>query len=188
MTGISGPIPEKCPNSEICGKIPNLAPGKTIELYQVENRNGESIRKKLQLTKQDAANLLLMMRGCPQTVSSLGIPKSLTTITSQLEKLDKSLADYENRYIPPQGSEVHTYNVKRPSGVYSYNKLSAEQAVFESSEHIGKVKAIHLSHDRDPRNLEARAAIARRNRLQKLANRLEQISASLVAVLADYEL
>lgn len=188
MLASPGLLAEDCPNNQVCGLIADLSSEEQVALYQLRHGESDIIREELKLTKQNAARLLLMMRGYPQSPSSFGIPETLKTIMSQLENLNNHLAAFEDQYIPPQGSEVHTYKVKRPWGVYQYNKLSADQAVFKSSEREGKVKAIHLSHDNDPRNLEAREGIARRNRLQKLATRLEQISASLVVVLAEYDI
>ncbi|MBD2241866.1 hypothetical protein H6G35_35670, partial [Aulosira sp. FACHB-113] len=50
-------------------------------------------------------------------------------------------------------------------GVYGYNKLTADEPIFEPSEKQEKVRVIHLSHDDDPRNTEARLGIERRNQL-----------------------
>ena len=182
-----GLLAENCPNNQVCGLIADMTVEVQIELYRVRREGSELIRETLPLTRQSAASLLLKTRGYPQNLSSFGILESLNTIASQLENLHNHLADFDGLYIPPQGSEVNTYNVKRPWGTYTYNKLSADQALFESSEREGKVKTIHLSHDDDPRNQEAREGIARRNRLQKLASLLEQISTSLAVVLAENE-
>ena len=49
-----------------------------------------------------------------------------------------------------------------------YNKLTAPEPIFEPSEKQQKVKVVHLSHDDDPRNTEARLGIERRNQLTRV--------------------
>lgn len=187
-----GLLAEMCPNNLVCGTITELSPEEEIELYRIretelqENQlEREQIRERIWVNQREAASLMLMSRGCPQNLSSMGILESLSLIEVQFQNLRGQLEQYENKYIAPQGCEAHTYNVKRPWGTYPYNKLSAEQAIFEPSERETKVKVIHLSHDDDPRNQEARAGIDRRNKLQKLANRLAEISEKLESVLAE---
>lgn len=60
---------------------------------------------------------------------------------------------------------MHPYSVKRGKNSYSYNKLSAQQNIFNSAEGHTNVRVIHLSRSDDPRNLEARKGIERRNYL-----------------------
>jgi len=110
--------------------------------------------------------MVLMSRGCPQALDNFGLPDLLTSIESQIAELQSQLGTFiDDRYIAPEGCEAHRYNVKRPSGVYWYNKLTSQRAIFEPEEQAAKVKVIHLSHDDDPRNLEGRRGIERRNRL-----------------------
>lgn len=85
-----------------------------------------------------------------------------------VEQLHEQLNNKEGQYIAPPGCEVHHYSVKRPSGVYGYNKLTAREPIFEPSIEEQKVKVIHLSHDNDPRFLEAQLGIERRNRLMRV--------------------
>jgi hypothetical protein len=112
--------------------------------------------------------MMLMSRGCPQTLDSLGLSSLLTSIESQIAEMRLQLESFANdRYIAPDGCEAHRYNVKRPSGVYWYNKLMSRRAIFEPEEHSTNVKVIHLSYDDDPRNSEGRMGIERRNRLSQ---------------------
>ena len=67
-----------------------------------------------------------------------------------------------------RGSE-ETY---RPR-VYTYNKLLATSTIFDPAEEERPVRALHLSHDHDPRNLEGRLGIERRNRLMQIRTRLQ---------------
>lgn len=64
--------------------------------------------------------------------------------------------------------------------VYTYNKLLAETAIFEPVDEEHPVRAIHLSRNSDPRNLEGRLGIERRNRLMRIRTRL-QIAATALA-------
>ncbi|MGC1308976.1 MAG: hypothetical protein WA885_17250 [Phormidesmis sp.] len=52
--------------------------------------------------------------------------------------------------------------------VYIYNKLLTNSAMFEPAEEDRPVRAIHLGRDSDPRNLEGRLEIERRNRLMQV--------------------
>jgi hypothetical protein len=111
---------------------------------------------------------MLMSRGCPQSQQSLGITEQMEAIAAIVEQLHQNLNNLEGHYIAPVGCEVHHYNVKRPSGIYGYNKLTALEPIFEPSEKQQKVRVVHLSHDDDPRNLEARLGIERRNQLTRV--------------------
>ncbi len=98
---------------------------------------------------------------------------------------------------------AHRYNVKRPGRIYRneegqlcqerriywYNKLTASRAIFkpsedalpeEGAEEKRSVKAIHLSHDNDPRNVEGRLGLERRNRLMAIHTQL-QVAANALA-------
>lgn len=184
-----GLLAEQCPNKSVCGTISDLLPNTEVELYRIrqpiDREQSELVREIFRVNQQQAASYMLRMRGCPQNLESLGILESLVAVENQLRELRTQLAQFEDVYIPPQGCEAHTYNVKRPWGIYPYNKLTSEQAIFEPSEKVRRVKVIHLSKNDDPRNQEARAGIERRNKLMKLSTRLEQISTSLQTVLVD---
>ena len=131
--------------------------------------------------------MMLMSRGCPQSIDSLGVSEAIASVESRLSQLWLQLGEYEGEgvYIAPPGCEVHGYNVKRPSGTYFYNKLTAETAIFEPSKKRQKVRVIHLSHDDDARNLEAREGIERRNKLLRLVSKLTQAEQLLSTVLAE---
>ncbi|MEH2289363.1 hypothetical protein [Nostoc sp.] len=135
-----------------------------------------------------AAIMMLMARGCPQTALSLGVTERMDAIASLVKQLYKQLKNKEGQYIAPSGCEVHHYSVKRPSGVYGYNKLTAREPIFEPSIEKQLVKVIHLSHDNDPRFLEAQLGIERRNRLMRVRTLLttaESLLRSCVNILRE---
>ncbi|MBD1935576.1 MULTISPECIES: hypothetical protein [Cyanophyceae] len=83
-------------------------------------------------------------------------------------------------YIAPESIEAHQYSVKRPSGAYLYNKFTSKEAIFEPSQRTQKVKVLHLSHDDDPRNIEGRLGIERRNQLTQLRTKLREMKIRLM--------
>lgn len=183
---------EDCPNRETCGILTELTPEEEVELIcirQVEweqrEAEAERIREVIRVNQRQAAAMMLRARGCSQTPESLGVTEALAQVESRLDQLRAQLSQYEEIYIAPTDCELHHYNVKRPRGTYEYNKLTAGTPIFEPSEKETKVRVIHLSHDDDPRNLEGRAGIERRNKLLSLTARLGQIEQLLAGVLAE---
>ncbi|WP_199331262.1 MULTISPECIES: hypothetical protein [unclassified Calothrix] len=167
--------PGECFNYPTCGAAIKLTPDEEIELIRVreiasQQRQQEWERREeiFRTTRREAAVMMLMSRGCPQSVQSLGVAAQMEAIAACVERLHHNLNNLEGCYIAPGGCEVHHYNVKRPSGVYGYNKLTATEPIFEPSEKQQKVKVVHLSHDDDPRNTEARLGIERRNQLTRV--------------------
>lgn len=190
---------EDCPNRETCGILTELTPEEEVELIrfrqaqaqqwqeELEQREAEAerVREVIRVNQRQAAAIMLLARGCTQTPESLGVTEALAQVESRLDQLRSQLSQYEGAYIAPTGCELHHYNVKRPWGTYEYNKLTAATPIFEPSEKETKVRVIHLSHDDDPRTLEGRAGIERRNKLLSLTARLSQIEQLLADVLAD---
>lgn len=172
---------EDCLNRESCGVLTELTPEEEVELVCIRQERTERIR----VRQREAAAMMLLARGCPQTPESLGVTEALATVEARLDQLRSQLSQYEGAYIAPAECELHHYNVKRPRGTYVYNKLTAATPIFEPSEKATLVRVIHLSHDDDPRNLEGRAGIERRNKLQHLVARLGQIEQLLTSVLAE---
>lgn len=169
-----------CPNYETCGSVTELTEEEEVELIRVrviERQEAqvewERYQETIRLNRRQAAMMMLLSRGCSQNLESLGISARITAVEEQLEQLRSFLTQYEGPYIAPEEVEAHRYNVKRPGGIYWYNKLTAKRAIFEPSEQQQKVKVIHLSHDDDPRNLEGRLGIERRNRLLQIKRQLE---------------
>ncbi|WP_375515992.1 hypothetical protein [uncultured Nostoc sp.] len=158
----------ECLNYKTCGSAIKLSPDEEIELIRFRELEQERIQETLRTTRREAAIMMLMARGCPQTAQSLGVTTQMQAIAACVEQLHHNLNNLEGCYIAPGGCEVHHYNVKRPSGVYGYNKLTAPEPIFEPSEKQKKVKVVHLSHDDDPRNTEARLGIERRNQLTRV--------------------
>lgn len=188
-----------CPNYQTCGSATELTPEEEVELilvreeqrrvWEEENRRWheeqERIQERIRVTRHQAAVMMLMARGCPQSLESLDVAELLVRVESRLAELRSRLSEQfgEDVYIAPVECEAHRYNVKRPGGVYWYNKLTAEEPVFEPSERESKVRVIHLSHDDDPRNIQARAGIQRRNQLVQLNTQLRLVERALADAL-----
>jgi hypothetical protein len=129
---------------------------------------------------RDAALYLLSTRACPQSPASLGVTATLDRLRSTLSLLEETIAQLsEDCYVAPIGVEAHRYLVKRPSGVYQYNKLTSREAIFPPQEREESVKVIHLSSDYDSRNFEGRAGIERRNRLLAIRTAIDTAEALL---------
>ena len=154
-----------CPNKKTCGTIIELTEEDRIELYQGRLEHSRRIVTRVQMTGTEAARYLLSTRGCPQTPASLEVPDAIDALRAAILQLEATITALDVGYIAPVGIEAHRYSVKRPYGTYIYNKLTAKQAMFPPQTKEELVKVIHLSSDEDPRNLEGRAGIERRNRL-----------------------
>lgn len=185
--------PKDCPNFHTCGSVSELTPEEEVELTlvrEVENQQRrqewERVYERIRVSRQQAAVMMLRSRGCPQSLESLGITELLAQLEGQLEQVRSQVREIEHGgYVAPEGVEVHAYNVKRPRvvrteagrvrqyAVYWYNKLTSNEAIFAPEERQGGVKVIHLSHDDDPRNLEARDGVERRNQLLKVKTQLQ---------------
>lgn len=163
-----------------------LTPEEEVELIRVREiqwpqaqEEWRRIEERIRVTRHRAAIMMLIARGCPQTPEGLGATEPIDTIATHLETLRSHIQQFEGKYIAPEACEVHEYSVKRPYGKYGYNKLTAETAIFEPAEKETKVKVIHLSHDDDPRNLEGRRGIDRRNHLTQIRTQLKLAEAAL---------
>ena len=190
---------EDCPNRDVCGILHELTPDEQVELQRVreaerqeweagrEERQAEAERylETIRVNQRQAATMMLMSRGCPQSPESLGVTDAISAVASRLEELRSQLAGLEEIYVAPPDCEAHHYNVKRPRGTYEYNKLTAGTPIFEPSERTEKVRVIHLSHDDDGRNLVGREGIDKRNKLLRLAGQLRQMEQVLTSVLAE---
>lgn len=181
MMMMPGLAADDCPNRETCGLLSELTPEEELELIRVRERTQERIR----ITAHQAAIMMLRQRGCPQSPESLGILQAIRQIELKLSELHERLSDFDDTYIAPLGCEAHVYSVKRPLGIYKYNKLTAETPIFEPSERVNKVRVIHLSHTDDPRDVEAREGIKRRNKLLSILNRINHAERLLSEVLAE---
>lgn len=182
-----GLLSSNCPNADTCGLISDLPEDYSITFYRRTIVDGQFERQAITVTGRQAATLMLILRGQPQFLEDFGTLTALDNMTRVIENLRSHLLenyDGHTQYIAPVDTETHTYSVKRPTGTYQYNKLACPRAIFEPSEKTEKVKVIHLSHNDDPRNLEARSGIERRNKLIALTAKLNQIEQSIGEVLA----
>jgi hypothetical protein len=197
--------PVDCPNYQTCGSASELTPDEEVELirvreierqvraaeYQEARQQLERIRESIWMSRRSAAIEMLLSRGCSQTLESFGVNDSLTSIEQRIQTFRTCVEQFTtNRYIAPDNCEAHRYNVKRPYGTYWYNKLTSPEPIFEPAEEECKVKVLHLSHDDDPRNLEGRRGIERRNRLHLAETKLQVAAAALeeaIALLSEQE-
>ncbi|MEO0521127.1 MAG: hypothetical protein AAF171_27990 [Cyanobacteria bacterium P01_A01_bin.116] len=172
---------EDCPNLSVCGMAQRLEPDAEFELV----RGGSSGVVPITVTRRTAAAMMLMRRGCPQSLSSFGLDEQIAALTTQLNQLTEEIAQYEGHYIAPAEVEAVAYSVKRPAGimqtsegpvpqynVYWYNKLMSQRAIFAPAARPRPVKVIHLSKSDDPRNQEGRQGVERRNQLNQIATQL----------------
>lgn len=180
---------EDCPNVNVCGVAHRLESDAEFELV----RGGSSGVESFSVTRQEAAIMMLMRRGCPQSVESFGLDDQIATLAARLSQLTDELTQYDGHYIAPAEVEAVAYSVKRPgrliktpegayreTNVYWYNKLMSQSAIFAPAEKDRLVKVIHLSKVDDPRNLEGRQGIERRNQLTQIATQL-RVAESAIA-------
>ena len=173
---------EDCPNVDVCGMAQRLEPDAEFELVRGSSAGGV---ESFSVTRQEAAIMMLMRRGCPQPASSFGIDEHIATLNEQLSQLTGDIARYEGHYIASIGVEAVSYSVKwergmkeTPEGLvpdireYWYNKLMSQRAIFAPAEQTRSVKVIHLSKNHDPRNIEGRQGVERRNQLNQIATQL----------------
>lgn len=171
---------EDCPNKNVCGTIRQLTEEDRVELHYARMENNVRTIDTMMTNGRDAALYLLSTRACPQTPASLGVTATLDRLRSTLSLLEETIAQLsEDCYVAPIGVEAHRYLVKRPSGIYQYNKLTSREAIFPPQEREDSVKVIHLSSDYDSRNFEGRAGIERRNRLLAIGTAIDTAEALL---------
>lgn len=177
-----------CPNYQVCGSATELAPDEQVQLVRVRQEEQRRWEEQIRVSRREAAIMMLMSRACPQSPDSLGLSQLLVHIQEQLSEARSRLFRLEGKYIAPEQCQVHQYNVKRPTGTYWYNKLTADEPLFEPAERTQKVCVIHLSRDKDPRNEEGRLGLERRNQLIQARTRLRAIESALNDVLELLEI
>ena len=74
---------EDCPNLSVCGMAQRLEPDAEFELV----RGGSSGVVPITVTRRTAAAMMLMRRGCPQSLSSFGLDEQIAALTTQLNQL-----------------------------------------------------------------------------------------------------
>ena len=165
-----------CLNYKTCGSAVQLSPDEELELDRIREEQMRQYQEQIRLTRRSAAIMMLMRRGCPQSPELLGLIPAIEAIATTLDNIRTGLTNFDGQYIAPPGCELHIYNVKRPSGTYSYYKLTAENAMFAPSEKEQEVRVIHLSHQHDARYIEAQLGIERRNKLTQVRTLLHNAS------------
>ncbi|MEH1861767.1 MAG: hypothetical protein V7L21_28085 [Nostoc sp.] len=168
-----------CLNYKTCGSAVQLSPDEELELVRIREEQMRQYQEQIRLTRRSAAIMMLMRRGCPQSPESLSVIPAIEAIATTLDNIRTGLTNFDGQYIAPPGCELHIYNVKRPSGTYSYYKLTAENAIFAPSEKEQEVRVIHLSHQHDARYIEAQLGIERRNKLTQVRTLLHNASTLL---------
>jgi hypothetical protein len=215
-------------NYRSCGAATRLTDDEEFELVRVRAegwqrwlehraRFRENELECIQLTRRQAAVAMLTRRGCSQSPESLGLAALVERLGRRVEQLQETLSQVQQQYIAPEGSEIHSYSVKRPSRaelrcrrvpedqirqhqrVFRYHKLMASREQFapvtgwrfnhqrRQWEECSHVRAIHLGHDDDARRREAMAGLLRRNAMMRLRTVLANAVASLEAALTAYE-
>lgn len=214
---------EDCLNWETCGSRQQQTEEERqeeIELIRIREEarlrwleeNPHFRRQEMDLYRlnwQQAAMLMLMARGNPQTTESLGLTPVIDHLTESLNVVRQQMDTLEGQYIAPEGCEHHTYRVKRPSRpelrergipedeirqrqrVFEYHKLSSPSPMFRPNreEHFNthtrqwerteSVNVLHLGISGNPKNLEAQKGIDRRNTLRRMRTLLENADALL---------
>lgn len=132
------------------------------------------------------------------------IRESKGRLTQQLNNRD-GRSNLNRDYIAPEGVEAHVYSVKRPAAsqfpegtpiqeirkrqkVYRYWKLQSKTPQFKSKGGDDKsCKTIHLGKGDNPKTIQARLGIERRNRLSKIRTKLMEAAAAVeeAALLAE---
>lgn len=185
--------PKDCPNWQTCGRVLEYATDEEIALQRVLEIEGEQVTCEWMITRHRAAIAMLQQRGNHQTAAELGLDEAQSEIAETLTRLQDNLSSFiqQEGYIAPDNIEAHRYNVKRPGRlyigedgkwyeqkrIYWYNKLTAKTQMFspavpDEDVEDDSVRVIHTSHNNDPRNVESRLGIERRNRLNQIRTQL----------------
>lgn len=82
-----------------------------------EKRCGTSGEERFVMTRQSAAAMMLMSRGCLQPVAAFGVSEQIAELREQLSNLEDEVSQYEGTYIAPTELEAVTYSVKRPGRI-----------------------------------------------------------------------
>ncbi|UBF30144.1 hypothetical protein K9N68_39050 (plasmid) [Kovacikia minuta CCNUW1] len=124
--------PGECPNYVTCGRSTRLAPDEEIELIRVHQVQQEETERRSRQARQEQARRqevwrttrrqigleMLMQRGCPQSVEQYISSDTFEQLNGATAQLQAQLAEFEGMYIPPEGTIVHRYWVRRPHGSY----------------------------------------------------------------------
>jgi hypothetical protein len=189
----SGLEPIECPNYSICGRATRLTPDEEVELIRArqEQQDQQAQRCRVQqqyqyqqevwrTTRRQLALEMLLRRGCPQTPQQYIPSETFQQLTQAIAQLQQQLTtQFQDSYIPPEGTIAHRYWVHRGYNNYPYNKLMAPSALFAPAQEEQNVRMIHLSRDDDPRNLEARKGITRMQRITAIRSQLQLAQAAL---------
>ena len=76
--------------------------------------------ERLEVTRRDAAVMMLMRRGNPQQPENFGILQGIAEVEQRINELRERLDNFTDTYIAPEGVVAHHYSVKRPWGTYQY--------------------------------------------------------------------
>ena len=130
-----------------------------------------------------------MQRGCPQTPQQYIPDDTFEQLGEAIAQLQAQLVQFEGTYIPPEGTIAHHYWVHRGYASYPDNKLMALSAIFPAVEQDQRehTRVIHLSHDDDPRNMEAQKGVTRMHRLMAIRSQLQVAQNALAEAIAMAE-
>lgn len=99
--------PGDCLNYKTCGVSVKLSPEEEIEIIRMREEENRRWQESVRTTRRQAARIMLMSRGCPQTTESLGITKQVAELTIALEHLQNQLSLLSGQYIAPPECEAH---------------------------------------------------------------------------------
>jgi hypothetical protein len=166
----------QCENFLTCGAASKYSQEEEFQILQICQREiagfePELYRQIYLINRRQAALMMLMQRGFPQSPESLGLLEMIQQLTDKIQILQTQLTEMSG-YIAPPGCELHQYSVKRPRGTYSYTKLTAKDGTFSPVKKKNLVKVIHLGGAGDYRSQEAALGIERRNKLLQAKTQL----------------
>lgn len=167
-------IPKRCGYAFICSIMTGAPDAEQCPNY-------EECKGRTSYSDSEAAEILLMQRGCHTPATELldqlnKLTDLIMELTTMVDAIDRS------EYIPPLNCEVHRYNVKRPKGVFEYYKLAAREEIFQG---VKKelTKVIHLGKAENELHLVASAAVERRNLLNRLHKDIKRYAIELEIIL-----
>ncbi len=193
MLMMPGLTAKDCPNNQVCGTISRLTEEEQVELArtieiqtyfnsitnQIHHIQSVLACERSRINAEEAAIMMLKQRGAMPPIEDFCIQESIDALDNAIDSLNEAIASLYTDYVCPQAATIHEYLVKRPWATYSYFKLASQQAIFEPSVKLNKVKVIHLSKRSDSRYIEASKGLERRNRLNKIKTLIDKAKATL---------
>lgn len=77
-------IANDCPNSTTCGTLSDLPSDRPVDFFRIREVDGGRARQRISLTNSQAATMMLLYGGCPQSPDSLGTQAALDALSATL--------------------------------------------------------------------------------------------------------